>query len=62
MQHFIFSNNYYNQISNDIFVGILDTNINTKEELIKDYWKKFKCPHGSINWDSLDEIISDFLG
>lgn len=55
-----FTDNYSEYADDNTYIGIIEPGITSKEELISSYWKKFKCPHGSYSWDSLDEILSDF--
>lgn len=55
-----FTDNYTNYKGDSSFIGVLPKDIDSKENLLKNFWHIFLCPHGGISWDSLDEILSDF--
>jgi len=56
----IFTNDFSEYVNNSTYIGLLEDSISSKEELILDFKEKFKFPHGSISWDSLDDLLSDF--
>src|SRR3989338_7996435 len=56
----IFADDFSKYINSSTFIGVLNDGIVSKEEFILDFKEKFQFPHGSISWDSLDDLLSDF--
>jgi hypothetical protein len=56
----IFSDDYATYANESTFVGVLKGGIASKNELILEYKRNFHFPYGNFNWDSLDELLTDF--
>lgn len=59
MNHYLHTLNELQQLPADVKPIYINTAPNSKNELIRDYQRALEAPHGSLTWDSLDEIMSD---